>query len=138
MNTMNLMMPLMSAFFCLSLPAGMGIYWIAGSVVRSIQQIFINRHIDKIDIDAEIAKNTAKYKEKMEKAKTTKQMSLYANINTRNDDLSGSTSKSQLSDSQKEEQKKKAADIYANGNIRKDSLLAKANMVKDFNEKNNK
>ena len=54
MKTMNIMMPIMSAFFCLSLPAGMGVYWIAGAVVRSIQQIVINRHIDKTDIDAEI------------------------------------------------------------------------------------
>ena len=67
MKTMNIMMPLMSAFFCLSLPAGMGVYWIAGAVIRSIQQIVINKHIDKTDIDAEIAKNTEKYKKKMEK-----------------------------------------------------------------------
>ena len=32
MKTMNVMMPLMSAFFCFTLPAGMGLYWIAGSV----------------------------------------------------------------------------------------------------------
>ena len=137
MKTMNLMMPIMSAFFCLSLPAGMGIYWIAGAVVRSIQQIVINRHIDKIDIDAEIAKNTAKYKEKMEKNKTTHQMNLYANLSTKSNDLS-STSGSKISEAEKEEKMQKAADIYGKGNIRKDSLLAKANMVKDFNEKNNK
>ena len=47
MKMMNTTMPLMSAFFCFTLPAGMGIYWIAGSVVRSIQQVAINKHIDK-------------------------------------------------------------------------------------------
>jgi YidC/Oxa1 family membrane protein insertase len=138
MKTMNLMMPIMSAVFCLNLPAGMGIYWIAGAVVRSIQQIIINRHIDKIDIDAEIAKNTAKYKEKMEKNKTTRQMNLYASLSTKNNDLSSSASGSGISDSEKEEKMQKVADIYGKGNIRKDSLLAKANMVKEFNEKNNK
>ena len=56
MKTMNMMMPIMSAFFCFTLPAGMGVYWIAGSVVRSIQQIIINKHIDKIDIDELIKK----------------------------------------------------------------------------------
>ncbi len=135
MKTMNLMMPIMSAVFCLSLPAGMGLYWIAGAVVRSIQQVVINRHIDKIDIDAEIAKNTAKYKEKMEKEKTTRQMSLYANISTKNNDLS---SNSGVSEAEKEEQLSKAAAVYNGKEIRKDSLLAKANMVKEFNEKNNK
>ena len=37
----------------------------------------------------------------------------------------------------KEEKLKKAQDVYSNKNIRKDSLLAKANMVKEFNENNN-
>ena len=137
MKTMNLMMPIMSAVFCLSLPAGMGIYWIAGAVVRSIQQVVINRHIDKIDIDAEIAKNTAKYKEKLEKNKTTKQMSLYANLSTRNNDLS-SAKDSSISEAEKEAKLEKVKSVYNNKEIRKDSLLAKANMVKDFNEKNNK
>ena len=59
MKTMNMMMPVMSAVFCFTLPAGMGIYWIAGAVVRTIQQIVINKHIDKMDIDAEIAKKVA-------------------------------------------------------------------------------
>ena len=137
MKTMNVMMPIMSAVFCFSLPAGMGLYWIAGAVIRSIQQIVINRHIDKIDIDAEIAKNTAKYKEKLEKNKTTRQMNRYANLSTRKDDLT-STGSSAVSDKEKEERIKKAQDVYKNKNIRKDSLLAKANMVKDFNEQNNK
>ena len=137
MKTMNLMMPIMSAVFCLSLPAGMGIYWIAGAVIRSIQQVVINRHIDKIDIDAEIAKNTAKYKEKLEKNKTTKQMSLYANLSTKNNDLS-SAKDSSISEAEKEEKLEKVKAVYNNKEIRKDSLLAKANMVKDFNEKNNK
>ena len=60
MKTMNIMMPIMSAFFCYTLPAGMGIYWIAGAVVRSIQQVIINKHIDKIDLDELIAKNVEK------------------------------------------------------------------------------
>ena len=37
-----------------------------------------------------------------------------------------------------EEKIKKAQDVYSNKNIRKDSLLAKANMVKEYNEKHNK
>ncbi len=137
MKTMNIMMPIMSAVFCFSLPAGMGIYWIAGAVVRSIQQIVINRHIDKIDIDAEIAKNTAKYKEKLEKNKSTRQMNLYANMNTRSNDLT-STGTSVMSEKEKEEKLQKVQEVYRNNKIRKDSLLAKANMVKNFNEQNNK
>ena len=60
MKSMNIMMPIMSLVFVFTLPIGMGIYWIAGAVIRSVQQIFINKHIDKIDIESIVAKNTEK------------------------------------------------------------------------------
>ena len=41
-------------------------------------------------------------------------------------------------EAEKEEKLEKVKSVYNNKEIRKDSLLAKANMVKDFNEKNNK
>lgn len=46
-KNMNTMMPLMSAFFCVTLPVGMGIYWIAGAVVRCIQQVAVNWWLDR-------------------------------------------------------------------------------------------
>lgn len=70
MKMMNTMMPLMSAVFCFTLPAGMGIYWIAGAVIRSIQQVVINKHIDKMDFDSIIEKNKDKAAKKMEKKKS--------------------------------------------------------------------
>ena len=36
MKMMNTMMPLMSAWFCFTLPSGMGIYWIADTSINSI------------------------------------------------------------------------------------------------------
>ncbi|MBO4458265.1 MAG: YidC/Oxa1 family membrane protein insertase [Butyrivibrio sp.] len=140
MKTMNVMMPMMSAVFCLSLPSGMGIYWIIGAVIRSVQQVLINKHIDRTDIDAQIEKNIEKYKEKQEKLKSTPQMNRYANMSTRNIDSSSNSSSafSSVSMEEREAQLQKVRDTYANKEIRKDSLLAKANMVKEFNEKNNK
>ena len=133
MKTMNVMMPLMSAFFCFTLPAGMGLYWIAGSVVRSIQQIVINRHIDKMDIDALIKKNEEKCKKKMEKiGVASSQLNNYASMNTKN-----VSSKSSLTQAQKEEALKKANEYYSQ-NAKPGSIAAKANMVKEYNEKNNK
>ena len=64
MKTMNYTMPIFSAIMCFSLPAGMGLYWISGSVIRSIQQIVINKHIDKMDIDEMVKKNVEKAEEK--------------------------------------------------------------------------
>ena len=67
MKSMNLMMPLMSAFFCLTLPVGIGIYWIAGAVIRTLEQIFINRHLANMDMDEMIRKNKEAAEKKLEK-----------------------------------------------------------------------
>ena len=135
MKAMNTMMPLMSAFFCLSLPSGMGLYWISGSVIRSVQQVFINKHIDSIDIDAQIAKNEAKYREKQKKrGDVTANMNRYAQMRTRNT-VDASGFKSAVTDEEKEAAISKAGDIYKSGKASKNSLLAKANMVQDFNNK---
>ena len=67
MKTMNTVMPIMSAVFCLTLPVGMGVYWIAGAVIRSIQQVVINRHLDKMDLDELMKKNMEKLNKKREK-----------------------------------------------------------------------
>ena len=139
MKTMNMMMPIMSAFFCYTLPAGMGLYWVAGAVVRSIQQIVINKHIDKIDLDEVIKNNAEKAKKKMEKAGVrAQQMAAYANMNTKNvSSKPKSQSKSAMTQEEKDEEVKKSTEYY-NQNAKPGSMLAKANMVKQFNEKNNK
>ena len=85
MKTMNMIMPIMSAFFCYTLPAGLGLYWISGSLVRSVQQVVINKHIDKMDLDEVIAKNADKSAKKMEKLeKNQAKLQQYANMNTKN------------------------------------------------------
>lgn len=46
-RTMMLMMPLMTAFFTVTLPAGLGIYWIISSLVQVGQQLLLNYYLDK-------------------------------------------------------------------------------------------
>ncbi|WP_342757709.1 YidC/Oxa1 family membrane protein insertase [Kineothrix sedimenti] len=143
MKTMNMMMPIMSAFFCYTLPAGMGLYWIAGSVVRSVQQIVINKHIDKMDLDELIKKNVEKRNKKLEKSKgiNLKTINDYANMNTKNvaakqaqQNVSGASSMTQQ---EKDEAVKKSTEYYSK-NAKSGSIASKANMVKQYNEKNNK
>ena len=145
MKTMNMVMPLMSAWFCFSLPAGMGIYWVAGSVVRTIQQIAINKHIDKMDFDDIIKQNASKSKKKMEQLKLQQErMNAYANMNTRNIQTNQPRKSMQdkafvnssLSEKEKEEAMKNASTNRGNGNAPQGSMLEKANMVKRYNEKN--
>ena len=138
MKTMNMLMPIMSAWFCFTLPSGMGLYWVAGSVVRSIQQVIINRHIDKMDFDEIIKKNSVKSAKKIEKMKEAQErMNTYASMNTRNIQSKANVS-SGVSESEKEEASKKASGSYNSGNSKPGSMMAKANMVKQYNEKNNK
>lgn len=137
MKMMNVMMPIMSAVFCYSLPAGMGIYWIAGSVVRSIQQVVINRHIDKMDLDEVIRKNVEKSKKKMEKQGiTTKMLNDYATMNTKSLTPKASST-STMTQEEKDEAVRKSTEYY-NKNAKQGSIASKANMVKQYNEKNNK
>ena len=67
MKTMNTVMPLMSAFFCFTFPVGLGIYWIASAVVRSIQPLLINRHLNKMNIDDLVNENMRKMEAKRAK-----------------------------------------------------------------------
>ena len=122
MKSMNLMMPIMSAFFCLSLPCGMGIYWISGAVIRSIEQVIINKRIDKMDIDSIIDKNIKKYNEQM-KGKEK------ASFDIRKSSSSSSADKDAAM--------AKAEEYYKN-HSKPGSISAKANMVKQFNERNKK
>lgn len=138
MKTMNMVMPVMSAWFCFTLPAGMGLYWVAGSVVRSIQQIIINKHIDKMDFDEIIKKNSSKSAKKMEKLKRQQErMNEIAAINTRNIQQKGNTS-SKMTEEEREKKLQKANEYYNGGNAKPGSMMAKANMVKKYNERNNK
>lgn len=143
MKMMNTMMPLMSAFFCYTLPAGMGLYWIAGSVVRSIQQVVINKHIDKMDIDELIKKNQDKRNKKLEKAGIDpKTLNRNATMSTRNmnagrPSMSSKAKVEPLSQAEREEAVKRSTEYY-NKNAKPGSLASKANMVKQYNERNNK
>lgn len=144
MKMMNTIMPVMSAWFCLTLPAGMGLYWVIGAVVRSIQQIAINKHIDKMDIDAEIKKNIEKYNEKLKKQGIDPaKLNAAARTNTKNISTKTSYKNNTTVNKPERTEEEKAAAIkeateYYNKNAKPGSLAAKANMVKQYNEKNNK
>lgn len=143
MKTMNMIMPLFSAWLCYSMPSGMGLYWVAGSIVRSIQQVVINKHIDKMDFDDIIEKNKEKSAKKIEKMKAAQEkMNAYANMNTRNiqsDTMkSRMNSSSALTEEEREESIKKSTEYYNKNSAKPGSMMAKANMVKQYNERNNK
>ena len=137
MKSMNIMMPAMSAVFCFSLPSGMGLYWIFGAIVRIVQQIFINKHIDKMDVDAMIEKNSEKAKEKAEKRKEKAQDSSVGTERT----PAGVSRKNRLVTKLNPSQEKKIEEMNQSRRqkkFRQDSLSDKADMVRRFNEAGDK
>ena len=67
MKTMNTTMPLLSVFMVFTLPTGIGLYWIVSAVVRTVQQIVINKHLAKMSVEDLIEKNKEKAKQKAKK-----------------------------------------------------------------------
>ena len=47
MRTMNLMMPLMSLYFCFIMPAAMGVYWIVNTVLSTAQEFLLGKFYTK-------------------------------------------------------------------------------------------
>lgn len=133
MKMMNLMMPLMSLFITFTVPVGLGIYWICSALVRGIQQFFVNRHIENLDLEAVMAKNEEKAKKKREKMGLSEDyIKKAAQIKTKSIDNKANVSVSAGT----EEKLAKAAEYKANAKA--GSLASKANMVKEFNERNSR
>ena len=136
MKTMNMVMPLMSAVFCFTFPVGLGIYWVASAAVRSVQQFIINKKMDKIDIQVLIKENMKKMEKKREKAglppqKITNQA--HQSVKNINKIEKGS------SNTDVQSRAKKVEEAYQKAsNAKADSITAKANMVKAFDERNKK
>lgn len=137
MKMMNNMMPLMSVFFCLSLPIGLGIYWIAGAVFRSIQQLIVNKHMEKMDVDELVRKNMEKVNEKRKKqGLPPKKISTHAKVNLKDIETE------KAADEKREEKRKKSiqdsTEYYKNADVKPGSIAAKARMVQQFDDKKKK
>ncbi len=124
MDMMMKVMPLMSVFMCFSMPSGLGIYWITSAVVRTIQQVAVNKQLDKKSIEDLIKENQEKAAKKNSKKKEVeaKQLAAMAQTKTKRiEDRNRSTSNN--------------VDSYKK-NAKPGSLASKSNMVSDFNNRN--
>ena len=135
MKAMNIMMPLMSVYMCWILSAGIGLYWMAGSLVMILQQIFINLVLKNEDIDEIIEKNkdkaAAKAAKRKEKEGIYREKVLEASkVNAKN-----ISSNSGMSAAEKEEKIRKAKEAMSK---KEGSLASKVNMVSEFNKRNEK
>ncbi len=110
MNTMNMMMPLMSVWICFIMPAAMGIYWIANSLFGMARDYLLTKKYksqldaedavkaaERAERDAEIEAKKAEYERLKAEGKTAQ------NTNT-------SKKKLQASEKQKLDERKAALD----------------------------
>lgn len=137
MKIMNMIMPILSAVFCVSFPSCIGIYWITGSVVQIVQQVIINRYMDKINVEEMVKKNIEKANAKRAKKGLPPQKMV--NTATTYAEQVKKAEEREARKGERDEQMKNSTEYYKNASENKPgSLAAKANMVKLYNEKNNK
>ena len=144
MKMMNIFMPIMSAFIAFSVPAGLGLYWIATAVIQPIIQICINRYYDKLGVD-EIVRRNVEQRNKKRAKKGLPPEKIAKNATTSTKKIDSETKSQERIDKlqqKKEQNDKKVKEILEATNYYKSakpgSLAEKAGMVAKYNEKNSK
>ena len=152
MKAMNIMMPLMSVYMCWILSAGIGLYWMAGSLVMILKYFEVScmskvvkknvimvsdamrRALVRIAheiIEKNKDKAAAKAAKRKEKEGIYREKVLEASkVNAKN-----ISSNSGMSAAEKEEKIRKAKEAMSK---KEGSLASKANMVSEFNKRNEK
>lgn len=136
LKVMNFTMPLISAFFCYTLPTGLGLYWVMAAVVQIGQQLIINAHFKKVDVNDIIAENIEKANKKkarMGVAVEQKTITNAANFNTKNIKYDSSNDENIID---AENYTIEGEEDNTTKTKSKGSIASRANMVKEFNERN--
>lgn len=132
MNSTMKIMPIFSVIMCFSMPIGLGVYWIVSAVVRIVQQFIINKILDKKSVDVLVQENVKKVEKKNAKknAVDSKNVNSMAQRYTRRIE-------EMKKEAYAEAEKKEKSQTYSS-NSKPGSLASKANMVSDYNKRNNK
>lgn len=140
MKMMTMVMPVMSGIMAISLPSGLGIYWICTAVVQIVMQLAVNRYFDKIGVEQIVKANVEKQNKKRAKKglppqKITNNAKTYAKTIENKD-------KVQKLQEKKETNDKKVKEILDSTSYYKSpkagSLAEKAGMVKKYETKSEK
>ena len=125
------------------MPSGLGLYWITSAVVRTVQQVFINKNLNKKSIDEIVKENLEKAAKKRDKAKKAdgKNINNMATMYTRRIEEMKAEAIAQAEKEEKEKQRRKeivenASSSKVTSNAKPGSLASKSNMVSDFNNRN--
>lgn len=152
MKMMGYMMPILSIYICITLPAFLGLYWVFQSILMVIQQYFINQYMKKVSVEDLIRKNVEKKNKKRAK-KGLPPINDKATVNTKKynggvyttstkKQNSGNKSQSQTEQTQasaeSSNKKSKSGSRSTGTSSGSGSIAARANMVREYNEKHKK
>lgn len=143
MKTMSYTMPIMSLFLTVSFPAAIGIYWSISALISALTQIGVNFYYDHADMDAILEKQMEIAKIKREKKGDKK--SFYEKLMDQSAQLQEEMEKQEAlkNNSAKSLKNYVAADTKSSSNTsqkkyKEGSIGAKANIMRDYNNSNNK
>ena len=140
MRMTTFIFPLMSAFIAISVPAGLGLYWIATSVIQTIITVFINRYYDKLGAETIVKKNVEKRnKKRAKKGLPPETIAKNATVSTKNvnrEKAVKSLEQIKAENEKKVKEIKESAQYYKTA--KPGSLAEKAGMVAKYNEKSSK
>ena len=139
MKTMNIMMPLMSVFFCFTFSAGIGVYWIASSVVMILIQMIVNKYMERIDINQMVEKNIEKANVKrVKKGQKPLKAKAVMNVRTIEEERELEEKKEAELKERVTKQVEKSTEYYSTTQKKKGKLASKAGTVQQYNEKSEK
>lgn len=139
MKSMNTIFPLMSVFFCFTFSAGIGIYWIMGSVMQILIQLVVNAHMERIDLNQMVAKNIEKMNAKRAKdGLPPKKATPVLNVKNLEEEEKNEKEEQEIAAERQKRQIEQSTQYYNSANGKKGSLASKAGMVQQYNEKNMK
>lgn len=139
MKSMNTVMPLMSVFFCFTFASGIGLYWVASSVCQIVIQLFVNKYMDRVDVNDLIQKNIDKVNKKRAKqGLPPKSITKNAVANVKN--IKVDPEEEDKKAQEREERIKKATEYYkkTSSQGKSGSLADRAAMVQKYNDKHKK
>lgn len=134
LKSMNIVFPLMSVVFCFMFEAGLGLYWVASSGVQVIIQLFVNRYMDRVDLNEMVQKNVEKMNVK--RAKKGLPPRKVQSVSTMVKNLEDEKRRLEELKKENEEKAREAAEYYnSRSGARKGSLAEKAGMVQQYEER---
>ena len=145
MKSMQVTMPLMSLFICITLPAGIGVYWSISALISFLTQILINIYYDHQDMDKILEEQMAKAEEKRKKnggKKSFMQRMMDQSQEAQEEYEKQQALKKNSSVSLKNyvpsNEAQKVSDNNKNKKYKEGSIGAKANIMMKYNNDNNK